>query len=143
MLRALQASMHVCGALRQAFRSQLQSPTCSPPSFESPLLGSQYHALRTGASTPAGGSCNGGPAEMRASAQPLLAPPAAAPAAAAGALSTVKGWPIGEAEPAVSGGACAQVSTQREALARLLQEVSAQRGKPWPRMLLPALPSPA
>ena len=129
MLRALQASMHVCGALRQAFRSQLQSPTCSPPSFESPLLGSQYHALRTGASTPAGGSCNGGPAEMRASAQPLQAPPAAAPAAAAGALSTVKGWPISEAEPAVSGGACAQSSTQREALARLLQEVSAPEGQ--------------
>ena len=129
MLWALQASMQVCGALRQAFRSQLQSPTCSPPTFESPLLGSQYHALRTGNSTPAAGSCNGGPAEMRASAQPLQAPPAAAPAAAAGALSTVKGWPISEAEPAVSGGACAQASTQQEALARLLQEVSAPEGQ--------------
>ena len=120
--------MQVCGALRQAFRSQLQSPTCSPPTFESPLLGSQYHALRTGDSTPAGGSCNGRAAERRAPAQPSQAPPAAA-AAAAGTVNTVKGWPCSEAEPAVSGTAGTQASTQQEALARLLQEVSAPEGQ--------------
>ena len=37
--------MNVSGALRQAFRSQLHTPACSPPSFESPLLNGQYKAL--------------------------------------------------------------------------------------------------
>ena len=37
--------MKVSGALRQAFRSQLHTPACSPPSFESPLLNGQYTAL--------------------------------------------------------------------------------------------------
>ena len=42
----MQASADVSGALRQAFRNQLQSPGCSPPSFESPLLNGEYNALR-------------------------------------------------------------------------------------------------
>ena len=41
----MQASADVSGALRQAFRNQLQSPGCSPPSFESPLLNGEYNAL--------------------------------------------------------------------------------------------------
>jgi len=43
----VQASVDVSGALKQAFRSQLQSPACSTHSFESPLLNGQYNALRT------------------------------------------------------------------------------------------------
>ena len=42
----MQASADVSGALRQAFRNQLQSPNCSPPCFESPLLNGEYSALR-------------------------------------------------------------------------------------------------
>ena len=115
--------MHVCGALRQAFRSQLQSPTCSPPSFESPLLGLQYHALHTGHSTPAGGPCYRRAAETRA----LKAQPAAA--AAADGVNTQKGWPINEGELAALGTASNQAGTQQERLARLLQEASASEGQ--------------
>lgn len=42
----MQASIDVSGALRQAFRNQLQSPACSPPRFESPLLNGEYTSLR-------------------------------------------------------------------------------------------------
>ena len=52
----MQASADVSGALRQAFRNQLQSPTCSPPCFESPLLNGEYTALSPDTDQNASGS---------------------------------------------------------------------------------------
>ena len=106
----MQASADVSGALRQAFRNQLQTPACSPPCFESPLLNGEYNALRpdsdpsASGSTPADDRWGRGVAGARSRAQGLQqgsAQQQPQPACATGV--PLKNWPSDGMEDAGSG----------------------------------------
>lgn len=108
--------MNVSGALRQAFRSQLHTPACSPPSFESPLLNGQYRALGSvselsaaSAPTAAGDAWEKRLAEMKMHAQNNKRSPAEQSAFRTAAAEAMKAalfqaWPGSGMDGAISSG---------------------------------------
>ena len=119
----MQASVDVSGALKQAFRSQLQSPARSLHSFESPLLNGQYNALRTvsehgGSDVPAADPSERKMGEMKRQAdtpkqrtvQQHAVPARVSESATPPALTN---WPSDEIEAAASGSLRAQNSKQQ------------------------------